>query len=210
MCYCTVCFPNCSFCEGLQLQLHTSTDQSRKTWKILKIISGVWMHVFPPTSSAAGCERSSAAKSCGVCLWVGTFPPTERHIGYWLQPLPNLKWVIFEINVGQTGSRRAPPKSVCLCFPRLRLCRWSPRGLRQHLSADELAPLNNSLLEITWLRFRSLEAFPNCFHDTHVSIQYQIHVSVLLTLGKYNTGPLTSFLSSLSTTSHGLQLMPFF
>lgn len=184
----------------------TNQEKHGKYWKSSLGCECMCFRPLPP----AGCERSSAAKSCGVCLWVGTFPLTERHIGYWLQPLPNLKWVIFEINVGQTGSRRAPPKSVCLCFPRLRLCRWSPRGLRQHLSADELAPLNNSLLEITWLRFRSLEAFPNCFHDTHVSIQYQIHVSVLLTLGKYNTGPLTSFLSSLSTTSHGLQLMPFF
>lgn len=38
----------------------------------------------------------------------------------------NLKWVISEINMGWTGSRRAL-QSGCLCFPRLWFCRRSPR-----------------------------------------------------------------------------------
>lgn len=99
--------------------------------------------------------NKAVQRSHVVCLWVGTFPLTERHISYWLQPLPNFKWVIFEINVGQTGSRRAP-KSVCLCFPRLRLCRWSPGGAATPVcwwsSTFKQQPAWNNLIVIpfTW------------------------------------------------------------
>lgn len=68
-----------------------------------------------------------------LCASVSRLPHIKAQIRQrntsldWLTTLPNPESVISEINVGQTGSRRAL-ESICLCFSTLCHCRWSPRG----------------------------------------------------------------------------------
>lgn len=115
----------------------------QKTWKILKIIIVMWIHAISPASCVAGREQCSSEVM--LCA-------SESGLSHWWRDTSVIDCSHYQTSNGlflkSTWDKQAPEgpwRAAAIVFQGSGSADGAP-GCSQHLSADGLAPLNNSLL----------------------------------------------------------------